>query len=256
MDYEHLVFIFVMLIPFFLILAYTFFIIWIYKDCKERGESPLLWILLLFFTSLFLGLIIYLIVRKEKKVTCKSCDKLISSSAKYCEHCGVTIQNGNDVQVVKQKTNRKYIIAGISSFAMIFICVIFIVIIGLSTSMNVKSKSKVWNRGFETFSTQTKIGNSWKMSLKSATEGFIKEASMDITNPEEEVLYLDVSCDVKEDGGNLMLWLVQGDTVRSIDITNLSGVLQYPLNEFKEGKIFVRLQINNVKNVKSEIIIE
>lgn len=53
-----------------------------------------------------------------------------------------------------------------------------------------------------------------------------------------------------------MLWLVQGDTVKAIDITNLSKVLEYPLNEFKEGKIFARLQISNVKNVKSEIIIE
>ena len=256
MGYENLVFIFLMLMPFFLILSYTFSIIWIYKDCKERGENPLIWILFLFFSSLFLGIIIYLIFRKENKCACKSCGKLISSSAKYCEYCGVYIQNKEYVKLVN-KNNRKYMIASIISFSMIFICIISIGIIGgFSRSTNVKSKTKVWNIGFETFSTQIKIENDWELSLKNSTKGFIKEASMNITNPKNEVLYINTSCDIKEEGGNLMLWLVQEDTTKSIDVTNLSETLEYPLNEFKSGKIFVRLQINGVKNVKSKITIE
>lgn len=79
---------------------------------------------------------------------------------------------------------------------------------------------------------------------------------MEITNPEEQILYLDATCELKKDDGNLMLWLVQDDIVKSIDVTNLGKTLEYPLNEFKEGNIFVRLQINNVKNVESKIYIK
>ena len=262
MDYAQLPIIFfieVFVLIFFAILTYVFFAIWIYKDCKIRGESPLLWLLLFTFVSNFLGLIIYLIVRKEKKQVCKSCGCLISSSAKYCESCGLAIENSNDIQQFKQTSNRKYIIAGIVSFCMIFICVIAIIITGLTGFLgetNVISKFEIWNTGFETISRENKSQNSWDLSLKSATEGFVKETKMDITNPDEQVLYLEATCDITKEGGNLMLWIVQGDTVKSIDVTNLGEVLEYPLNEFEKGEVFVRLQINNVKNVKSNIIIE
>lgn len=263
--YEQLPIVFlieVCLIVLFTILTCVFFIIWIYKDCKARGEGPLMWILwvfLMLLTSPFLGIIIYLIVRKEKKYVCKSCGNLVSSYAKYCETCGVTLQNENDIQRCKQNSSRKYMIAGISSFAMIFVIVVVAIItglIGFATETNVKSEFEVWNSGFETFSTETNIGNNWNLTVKSASKGFIKEAKMEITNPEEQVLYLDATCELKEEDGNLILWLVQGDTTKSVDITKLSETLEYPLDEFKEGKIFVRVQINNVKNVKVKASIE
>lgn len=52
------------------------------------------------------------------------------------------------------------------------------------------------------------------------------------------------------------MWLVQGDIAKSIDVTNLSEPLEYPLDEFKNGKIHVRLQINGVENTVSEIKIQ
>lgn len=57
------------------------------------------------------------------------------------------------------------------------------------------------------------------------------------------------------DGATLVLWLVQGEVAKSVDVTNLSGPLEYPLNEFENGRIFVRLQINGVENTVSEIYI-
>lgn len=131
MGYEQLIFIFIILIPFFLMLTYIFFGIWVYKDCKSRGENPLLWILLLFCTSLFLGLIIYLVIGRENKDICKSCGNLVSSSAKYCETCGADLKNRNNKLLSKQSNNHKYVIAGISSLGMILVCLIFINIIGL-----------------------------------------------------------------------------------------------------------------------------
>jgi len=39
--------------------------IWVYKDAESRGMSGVLWLIIVFFTS-WIGLIIYLVVRKPK----------------------------------------------------------------------------------------------------------------------------------------------------------------------------------------------
>ena len=96
----------------------------------------------------------------------------------------------------------------------------------------------------------------WKLDFKSASEGFVKEQSMTVADAETQLLYADISCGTVPDGAMLILWLVQGDLVKSIDVTNLSGPLKYPLNEFENGKIHVRLQINGVENTVSEIYIQ
>ncbi len=58
------------------------------------------------------------------------------------------------------------------------------------------------------------------------------------------------------DGATLVLWLVQGDLTRSIDVTDLAEPLEYSLHEFENGKVYVRLQINGVKDTVSEIYIQ
>ena len=58
------------------------------------------------------------------------------------------------------------------------------------------------------------------------------------------------------EGATLILWLVQEDVVKSVDVTNLSEPLAYPLNEFENGKVHVRLQINGVEDTDSEIYIQ
>ena len=77
---------------------------------------------------------------------------------------------------------------------------------------------------------------------------------MYIDNPKEQILQIDTSCNVKNDG-NLTLYLVQEDNVKTLDVTNKSD-LECSLSEFKEGYIYIRLQINDVKNVKAEITIK
>ncbi len=79
---------------------------------------------------------------------------------------------------------------------------------------------------------------------------------MTVETPDAQILYADISCGTVPDGATLVLWLVQGDIAKSIDVTNLSEPLKYPLNEFKNGKVHVRLQINGVKNTASKIYIQ
>ncbi len=262
MDYNQYIVIFftaIIAIMLFSLLTYVFFGIWIYKDCKERGENPLIWILLLFFTSIFVGLIIYLLLRKQDKKNCHNCGSFISNTAKYCENCGVVVENTQQLQNQAKKTNGKYIIAGFISFIIILVCTVVVIVtavLGIGIESDVTINKHIYNTGFKTFSRENKVGNNWSLSLKSATNGFVEEVKMEINNPQEEILYADTYCETIPEGANLMLWLVQDDIVKSVDVTNLSQTLEYSLSEFKEGKIYVRLQINGVKDIKSKIYIK
>lgn len=47
-----------------------------------------------------------------------------------------------------------------------------------------------------------------------------------------------------------------GRGCETVDVTNLSEPLEYPLNDFENGEIHVRLQINGVENTISEIYVK
>jgi len=75
--------------------------VWVYRDAESRGMSGALWLIIVIITGI-LGLIIYLIVRKEKQgppspaaapVTrvCISCGRAVSPGVKFCPHCGKEI---------------------------------------------------------------------------------------------------------------------------------------------------------------------
>jgi len=88
----------------FCIIPIVFFIVaillcvWVYRDAESRGMSGPLWLIIVLITGIF-GLIIYLIVRKEKQgpaaapVTrvCTSCGRSVSPGVKFCPHCGKEI---------------------------------------------------------------------------------------------------------------------------------------------------------------------
>ncbi len=44
--------------------------VWVYRDAQKRGMNATLWLIIVLLTSI-LGLIIYLIVRKDKTVAAK-----------------------------------------------------------------------------------------------------------------------------------------------------------------------------------------
>ena len=64
-------------------------LVWVARDAKSRGmDSSVLWMLLVFFTSI-LGLVIYLFSRPQGNlIQCPHCrNKRLQASAK-CPHCG------------------------------------------------------------------------------------------------------------------------------------------------------------------------
>ena len=153
----------------------------------------------------------------------------------------------------------KYIIAGMVSLALMLVCLTgFIVNAAAGNGINtdVVSNDRVWNLGMISMNYNSCEDNAWKLNFRSASEGFVKEQGMTIADADVQLLYADISCGTVPDGATLVLWLVQGDVTKSMDVTNLSEPLEYPLNEFENGKIHVRLQVNGVENTVSEIRIQ
>ena len=150
--------------------------------------------------------------------------------------------------MVKQGTHHlKFIAAGTISMVLMLVCLTgFIVSAATGNGVNtdVTSNNRVWNLGVINMNYDTYLDGIWKLDFRSASDGFVKEQNMMIEDANTQMLYADISCETVPDGSTLVLWLVQGDVSKSFDVTNLSETLEYPLNEFKNGKIYVRLQIN------------
>lgn len=230
---------------------------WVYQDCKKRGDDPILWAIVVFIATPFIGLLIYFLRRSEVKATCPSCGHRISVKANYCEECGTHIEKEDNAVMVKQGTHHlKFIITGIVSMALMLICLTGFIVsaaTGNGVNTNVASNDRVWNLGTISMNYNTYLDGVWKLDFRSASNGFVEEQTMMIEDADTQMLYANISCGAVPDGATLVLWLVQGDVSKSVDVTNLAAPLEYSLSEFENGKIHVRLQINGAENTVSEI---
>jgi len=230
--------------------ALTCICIWVYKDSVSRGENGLLWVLIVFITSPFIGLIIYFISRKEKKMPCKNCGYLINPKSNYCEKCGknIEIKEENNT-MLKTKKGSKMIIAGVIAAILMVGC------FGTFTVMAFTSDgfidTTVWNTGVITMSYENNFGNQWTLNFKSASDGFRKRTKLKVEDT-SEILYAVIDCSE----GELLLHIEQGERQETIDVSNLEEPLEYSLENFETGKITVILEINGAKNAASYITIK
>lgn len=238
----------------------AFFAAWVSQDCKRRGDDPVLWAVIVFAATPFIGLLIYFLRRSETKTLCPACGQRISVRANYCEECGTPMEKKEDSAMEKQGTHHLgFIIAGMVSMALMLICLTSFIVnaaAGNGINTNVASNDRVWNLGTISMNHNTYLNDVWKLDFKSASKGFVEEQNMTIADADAQQLYADISCGTVPDGATLVLWLVQNEIAKSIDVTNLSEPLTYPLNEFEKGNIHVRLQINGVEHTISEIFIQ
>ena len=238
------------------------FAVWVYLDCKKRGDDPILWPLVIIITTPFIGLLIYFLRRSEIKQTCPACGRRISLRAKYCEECGTRITTTKEVYEImanKKTHHLRLIIIGAICMVLAVLCLTgFIVTAATGNGVNtdVTSNERIWNPGVITNNRDAYVNGVWDLDFRHASDGFVEEVTMSIHDPEKEYLHADITCGNVPEGSSLTLWLVQDDTVRSVDVTSLSEPLEYSLAEFAEGDIYVRLQINGVEDVNSEISIQ
>ncbi|MFX1466519.1 MAG: zinc-ribbon domain-containing protein [Promethearchaeota archaeon] len=109
--------------PFFIIpfMAAIFIVaillaVWVYRDAERRGESGVLWLIIVLITGI-IGLIIWLIVRSDKPVIssepatkvppppqtvqttqktdaqfCPNCGAKIQPNSSFCANCGASLE--------------------------------------------------------------------------------------------------------------------------------------------------------------------
>ena len=70
-------------------------LVWVARDAKARGmDNAILWVLLVFFTSI-IGLIIYILSRPQGNlVPCPNCGNQKLQALVRCPHCGIGSAGG------------------------------------------------------------------------------------------------------------------------------------------------------------------
>lgn len=82
-------------IPIVIVVLNIAMLVWVARDAKARGvENPILWVLLVFFTSI-IGLIIYILSRPQGNlVPCANCGNQRLQALVRCPHCGIGTVGG------------------------------------------------------------------------------------------------------------------------------------------------------------------
>ena len=191
------------------------FAVWVYLDCKKRGDDPILWPLVIIITTPFIGLLIYFLRRSEIKQTCPACGRRISLRAKYCEECGTRITTTKEVYEImanKKTHHLRLIIIGAICMVLAVLCLTgFIVTAATGNGVNtdVTSNERIWNPGVITNNRDAYVNGVWDLDFRHASDGFVEEVTMSIHDPEKEYLYADINCGKVPEGSSLTLWLVQ-----------------------------------------------
>ncbi len=245
----------------FALITSVFFAAWVYQDCKKRNDDGILWAVIIFITTPLIGLLIYFLRRCEMKQSCDACGHLVSLRAKFCEECGSKIERREEMKDMEMKRTHhiSYIVIGAVSMILMLACLTgFIVsaVYGKGINSDINSNDRVWNMGAISMNYQSMKDGVWTLDFKSASDGFIAQEDMIIEDVETDSLYADISCNTVPDDSSITLYLVQGGIVRSFDVTSLSEPLEYPLNEFENGEIHVRLLIEGVEDIISKIHIK
>ena len=82
-------------IPIVIVVINIAMLVWVARDAKARGmDNAILWVLLVFFTSI-IGLIIYILSRPQGNlVPCPNCGNQKLQAAVRCPHCGIGSAGG------------------------------------------------------------------------------------------------------------------------------------------------------------------
>lgn len=87
--------------PVVLTIAASFLVLWlflaigvgifVYRDARQRGMEPVLWTLVALLIPYFVGLVVYLVVRKPRVALCPACGSALPEGAAYCAQCGAAL---------------------------------------------------------------------------------------------------------------------------------------------------------------------
>lgn len=236
----------------FLILSLVFLGIWVYKDATIYGmDKKMLWVALAVLFNPPLGLIVYLVVRKEQKKTCSQCFQSIKKSARYCDACGAEADLETSFTPAQPKKHRNLLIA--SGLA-------FVLMIGTVTTFTVLA---VVNEDFQatienTFDgvsmnfgsvtrRNTQSGNTWTLDIIRLGSGSFQRRF----NHTTETSHLLIDMAIGE--GDVVLIIEQGNITEEIELNAIQFPFELSLENFDPGRITVRLRGRDVRNMRGEI---
>lgn len=235
-------------------LLFVFFVcLWVYKDCEVRGEHKFLWPLIVFFASPIVGLIIYLICRKEEPIACTSCQKGIKKTAVYCEYCGSKNEESTQSLKLNPKKHLKFLVAGGVCLILMIGCLSSFAVGALLSDnfydrMDTALENTFSNPGISISTRNTKIGNKWNFSVRYASDGQ-KESRRFNLKEEATVLLIDIEMEE----GDLQLIIEQKGIKEVIEINQLDEPIEYSLENFETGRFRTTLAFNGARNVKGTI---
>lgn len=71
-----------------IVLVFSSISYFVYKDAPNHGLEPWLWMTIATYVPNFIGLIVYFIMRNNKKKVCGKCSNAFSKELKTCPYCG------------------------------------------------------------------------------------------------------------------------------------------------------------------------
>lgn len=67
-------------------------IVYVNRDAKRRGMSPVLWTLIAIFVPYAIGIVLYFVVREPMPYACPQCGEAVSARFNYCPNCKFNLQ--------------------------------------------------------------------------------------------------------------------------------------------------------------------
>ena len=143
---------------------------WIYKDAQERDDEPLIWVLIVFFLSAVLGLVLYLVAaRKSKRIKCTSCGFTQAAGIPFCGSCGKQMPHLSDAVNKRNKANLWPLIAAAVLTLLNLIFSIILSIYIFKSTIDGKIENFFPNTNIAIMQTQTNFNNLWKAKFKYKT---------------------------------------------------------------------------------------
>lgn len=232
----------VLIIVSMVLLARIFIAIWVYKDAKSRRINPMLWtILVLVYSGALVFLMYFLVIRKERNITCENCSYVQSEKLLYCGRCGSEIKTDKEGESFNKDSNRIFLNIGI---ALLIIGIILGLIFTVQTVLEDKD-----NLPISIMSLSNKYGGKWKstFNFKSGSESHrfkIKDKTI-----------LNASWDLE--GGNIDAKLYHDDKIikeiNSEDNINYEELID--LSNYKGSRVILKLKFKKAKG-KIQFILE
>lgn len=229
------------------VLVYVFSILWVCRDSQAKNQAAWPWVLVILFVSPLVGVLLNLVLNREKKVICGQCQNRIEAKSAFCCYCGAANQGNGQVK----PASRKPLIAAVVCWVLIILLLIgFLIGIFVVASPEMLDDWQI-STGYTTISSSHQRGNEWIFNFKSASNGNKTYKNYTIKDG-NAVLKVQSSCSE----GELLLDIIQGEYEERFDLSQIEGTQEISLYNFEPGKITLRLTSNGAKNVKTHFLLE